>query len=379
MRYYIVTGEHSGDIHGADLITEIKKIDHQAHFWSCGGPLMQKAMGAPCMVNATEMAYMGLDFLKKFYKLWKLLEYCKQSLIEYRPNVVILIDYSGFNMRLASFAQHNGFQIYYYIPPKIWAHGAKRIERMKRDIQKVFSTLPFEAAYYREHGFLNTYYVGNPLVKKVSSHIINPLFKKENALDQRPIIALLPGSRIDEVRRILPIITAGAAHFTSYQLIVAGLSHLPKGLYQTFNATNIKVVFDQTYDLLAAAQVGIIASGTASLEAALFNLPQIVVYKTSPLTHFIYKRITTIDCISLVNLLVGKIVVPELIQHELTPQNLRKTLTMVLHETCNQQLSIYHHIRNILGKEEAPLQTAKSIVESIKTHISVNHKKGTDA
>lgn len=369
MRYYIIAGEHSGDIHGANLIAEIKKIDCHAHFWSCGGQSMQKAMGKPCAVSCTEIAYMGLDFLKKSYKLWQILKFCKASLIKYNPNAVVLIDYSGFNMRIASFAKQNGFQVYYYIPPKIWAHGSKRIERIKRDVEKIFSILPFETGYYQDRAYLDVYYVGNPLVKQVADHAINPLFRKKNKLDDRPVIALLPGSRIDEVKRILPILADSAANITSYQFVVAGLSHIPIALYSNLCSTNMTVVCDQTYDLLATAQVGIIASGTASLEAALFNLPQIVVYKTNPIAYFIYKCITTVNYISLVNLLVDKAAVPELIQYQLTPKKLNQALTTVLHETNKQQLEAYGHIKKLLGKGEAALQTAKIIVESAKCQL----------
>ncbi|WP_339044541.1 lipid-A-disaccharide synthase [Cardinium endosymbiont of Tipula unca] len=372
MRYYIIAGEHSGDMHGADLIAEIKKIDHHAHFWSCGGQLMQKVMGKPCAIDCTKMSYMGLDFFKKFYKLWSMLKFCETSLIEYNPHAVVLIDYSGFNMRIASFAKRNGFHVYYYIPPKIWAHGSKRITSIKRDVKKVFSILPFEVDYYHDHAYLDAYYVGNPLVKKAADHVINLLFRKENELDEWPIIALLPGSRIDEVKRMLPIMAAAADNFKSYQFVVAGLSHMPSALYRNLCPTSIKIVFDQTYDLLATAQVGIIASGTASLEAALFNLPQIVVYKTNPIAYFMYKCITTIKYISLVNLLVDKAAVPELIQYQLTLKKLNETLTMVLYETNKQQLKAYHHIKKILGNREAALQTAKIIIASTKRQL-VSH------
>ncbi|TSJ81043.1 MAG: lipid-A-disaccharide synthase [Candidatus Cardinium sp.] len=365
MRYYIIAGEHSGDMHGADLIRQIKKIDHHADFWSCGGPAMSQAIGKPCRVDCGQMAYMGIDFLKKWYTLWRLLQFCQKNLISYRPDVVILIDYSGFNMKLAAFARRNGFQVAYYIPPKIWAHGPGRLASIKRDVDQVLSILPFEAAYYQNRGYHSIAYVGNPLVQKVAGHCINPSFIADNRLDKRPIIALLPGSRLDEIRRILPLMVAQADYFKAYQLVVAGLRALPTSLYTALCPSTVQVVYDQTYDLIAVAKVAIIASGTASLEAALFNLPQVVVYKTHPLAYFFYKKIVTIKHISLVNLFVDQAVVPELIQYQCTREKLCATLTHLLSGSSSQKAA-YQVVRQLLGQKNAAIEAAKCIVTSIK-------------
>ncbi|WP_419241375.1 lipid-A-disaccharide synthase [Cardinium endosymbiont of Nabis limbatus] len=365
MRYYIIAGEHSGDMHGADLIGAIKKRDPHADFWSCGGVAMSKAIGKPCRVDGLKMAYMGLDFLKKWCALWQLLKFCQKSLIDYRPDLVILIDSSGFNMRIAAFAKRNGFRVFYYIPPKIWAHGPRRIEKIKRDVDRVWSILPFEAAYYQAQGYHAIDYVGNPLVQKVADHCINPSFIADHKLDKRPIIALLPGSRLDEIRRILPIMVAQVD--PTYQFVVAGLRAMPSSLYRALCPPTVQVVYDQTYDLMAVAQAAIIASGTASLEAALFNLPQVVVYKTHPLAYFFYKSVVTVQYISLVNLLVDQPVVPELIQYQLTREKLSATLTDLLSgEGCTKQKVAYQVIRQLLGQQNAAEAAAKCIVEQIK-------------
>ncbi|MCT4696968.1 MAG: lipid-A-disaccharide synthase [Candidatus Cardinium sp.] len=364
MRYYVIAGEHSGDIHGADLITQIKSIDPHADFWSCGGGAMAAAIGKPCQVAGTNMAYMGIDFFKKSYTLWQWLQLCRQGLIHYRPHVVILIDYSGFNMRLAAFAKRNGFLVHYYIPSKIWAHGPRRIEKIKRDVDQVWSILPFEAAYYQDRGYPTIDYVGHPLVQRVADHRINPAFRADNKLDHRPIIALLPGSRLDEIRRILPLMVAQGA--STYQWVVAALSHIPRHLYQACPPT-VQVVYDQTYDLMAFARVGIIASGTASLEAALFNLLQVVIYKTHPLAYFFYKSIATVPYISLVNLLIGQAVVPELIQYQCTRDKLHTTLQALLSGSgVVTQKEAYQTIRQLLGDRHAAVEAAKGIVASAK-------------
>ncbi len=363
MRYYIIAGEHSGDIHGADLIRAIKQIDCSANFWSCGGAAMSKAMGSPCRVDGSKIAYIGIDFFKKFYTLWKLIKFCEKNLIAYQPDLVILIDYSGFNMRLAAFAKRNGFHVHYYIPPKIWAHGRHRMVAIKRHVDRIYSILPFEVAYYQANSYDAIDYVGNPLVQKVADHRINPSFVADNRLDQRPIIALLPGSRLDEIRRILPLMVGQADYCRHYQFVVAGLSHIPNSVYKAICPPSIQLVYDQTYDLMAVAKVGIIASGTASLEAALFDLLQVVVYKTHPLAYWFYKSIITVKHISLVNLLMHQLVVPELMQHQLTGNKLYATLTNLLSGYgSTKQKAAYQAIRRLLGKKNAAVEAAQYMV-----------------
>ncbi|MBX9889844.1 MAG: lipid-A-disaccharide synthase, partial [Amoebophilaceae bacterium] len=241
MRYYIITGEHSGDIHGADLIAHLKQADPKADFWSCGGAAMAQAMGKLPNIDTSTMGYIGLDFLKSIYTLWQRLRCCKQALIEYHPAVVILIDYSGFNMRLADFAKKRGYIVYYYIPPKIWAHHPKRIKQIKKNIDKVLSILPFEVAYYQNNGYHTIDYVGNPLVQKVATHRANATFLTDNGLPDKPIIALLPGSRLDEIERILPHIMVQGNELEAYQLVVAGLSHIPSQVYQKLLLPHVKI------------------------------------------------------------------------------------------------------------------------------------------
>ncbi|MGI2298555.1 lipid-A-disaccharide synthase [Candidatus Cardinium hertigii] len=377
MRYYIIAGEHSGDMHGADLIRAIQSVDHHADFWCCGGSAMSQAMGRRCNVDGSKMAYMGIDFLKKWYTLWQLLKFCQKSLKHYQPAVVLLIDYSGFNMRLAAFAKQNGFLVHYYIPPKIWAHGRKRIAKIKQNVNQIWSILPFEAAYYRAQGYHTIDYVGNPLIQKVANHTINPFFRAENRLDHRPIIALLPGSRLGEIQRLLPRMVAQAAHFKGHQFVVAGLSMMPKRLYEALCPPTVQIVYDQTYDLMAAAKVAVVASGTASLEAALFNLAQIVVYKLHPLAHFFYKSIITVDYISLVNLLMDHPVIPELIQYQLTDKNLYATLTKLLSGNARaKQQAVYPTVRRLLSSKNGVATAAKCIVSQAKQFLQTQRNHG---
>ncbi|MGI2261889.1 lipid-A-disaccharide synthase [Candidatus Cardinium hertigii] len=377
MRYYVIAGEHSGDMHGADLIRHIKSIDHHADFWCCGGTAMSQAMGRPCSVDGSKMAYMGIDFLKRWYTLWQLLKFCQKSLKHYQPTVVLLIDYSGFNMRLAAFAKKNGFLVHYYIPPKIWAHGQKRIAKIKQNVDHIWSILPFEVAYYHAQCYHTIDYVGNPLIQKVADHAINPFFKAENRLDHRPIIALLPGSRLDEIHRLLPLMVAQAAHFKGYQFVVAGLSIIPNSLYEALCPPTVQVIYDQSYDLMAVAKVAVIAAGTASLEAALFNLAQIVVYKLHPLAYFFYKSIITVDYISLVNLLMDHPVVPELIQYQLTDKKLYATLTNLLSSNGRaKQQAAYPAVHRLLSPKNGAAIAAKSIVAHAKQFLQNQQNNG---
>ncbi|MDD9140008.1 MAG: lipid-A-disaccharide synthase [Candidatus Cardinium sp.] len=363
MRYCIIAGESSGDMYGADLIKQIKHIDKDADFWACGGEAMQKAMGKPCALYTTSIASMGLDFLQNCYKLWQWFMFCKKNLMAYQPDAVICIDFGGFNMRLAAFAKQNGLLVYYYIPPKIWAYRKPRIARIQRNIHQVYSILPFEVASYQAYGYASITYVGHPLVNMVENHVINHSFIEANELDQRPIIALLPGSRIGEIKRILPVMVTQAVYFNTYQFVVAGLSCMPRTLYKKIVPPTVRIVYDQTYDLLAMSKAAIVASGTATLETALWNVPQIVVYKTSWLTYAVYKRILTLSHISLVNLLVNQAAVPELIQDALTENQLSKALTQLLREEASaQQQSFYKQIRQLLGKKRAAVEVARLMV-----------------
>ena len=366
MRYYIVAGEHSGDMHGAGLITQLQQLDPQADFWACGGDAMAQAMGKPCCVNSIHLACMGLDFLKKIYPLWNGLQLCKKQLLSYRPDCVILIDNSGWNMRIAAYAKQQGYRVYYYIPPKIWAHGGKRIAHIKKNVDKVLAILPFEVAYYQTRGYDSIDYVGNPLVQRVANHAINPSFRADNGLDQRPIIALFPGSRVDEVQRLLPIMMRQQLAFPAHQWVIAGLRHIPAALYAQCDLDHFQIVYDQNYDLMLSATVGIVAAGTASLEAALCNLVQVVIYQTNRWSYYFFKSILTTDYISLVNILLNQSAVPELIQYQLTQSNLHTTLMHLLEKDVRlQQQAAYAAIHALLSRQDAACQAAQCIVAGI--------------
>jgi len=363
MRYYVIAGEPSGDMHGADLMLQIKVSDPNANFWFAGGSAMTSIVQRPPHIHCSKMAYMGFDFFKAFYSLYKMLKFCKQSMLCYDPDIVILIDYSGFNMKLAHFAKKHGYKVYYYIPPKIWAHGHHRIKKIKKNVDHIGSILPFEVAYYQKSGYEAITYVGNPLVEKVTNHVVNPFFREKNNLHAKPIIALLPGSRLDEIQRILPDIMVQGHPFDAYQFVVAGLNHIPRTWYTNILAPTVQIVYDQTYDLLKFAEAAIVASGTASLEAALFDVPQLIVYKTNPLAYIFYKTTLKVNHISLVNLLLGdKTIVPELIQHRLTKKNCSEYLKNILNpQNIFAQKLAYQEIRALLGPKNAAEQVVKTI------------------
>ena len=366
MRYYIVVGEYSGDIHGADLIAQIKALDPNAQFWACGGTAMQKTMGYDCAVYFSTLAYMGFDFIPKIYKLWQVLKFCKKHLIAYQPHAVILIDSSGFNLQLATFAHQHGFKVFYYIPPKIWAHGLKRIKTIKTHVDQIFSILPFEPAYYQQHGYTAIDYVGNPLTTTLQHICPDAHFRAHHNLDQRPIVALFPGSRVHEIQRILPILTSLAESFSQFQFVVAGLNHIPKSLYQHTMPPTIPILYNQAYQLLSTAYLAIVTSGTASLEAALLNTPQIVVYKTTPLTYLYYKHKLAIKHLSLVNLLTKQCIVPELVQYNLTPKQLYHTFRRCLDPTSHKrQKWAYQQIKQRLGTQHAAKEVAQRIVNTL--------------
>lgn len=365
MKYYLIAGERSGDLHGSNLIKAIRRHDPQAECRAWGGEMMQAA-GAELVTHYADMAFMGFwEVAKNLGTISGFLKKCKADILAYRPDVVILIDYAGFNMRIARFAKENDIRTFYYISPKVWAWNQKRALKLKRDVDKLFVIFPFEKDFFQKFDY-EVDYVGNPLFDAIADFTPNSRFLEENGLDsQKPIIALLPGSRRQEVEQMLTLMTATKPHFPNYQFVIAGVSNLPKELYQPFEKEGIKRVTDAAYDLLSVATAALVASGTATLETALFEVPQVVCYKTGSISYAIAKRLIRVPYISLVNLIAQKEAVKELIQNELTPQNMTQELQAILPNGPKRitQLEDYRRVKALLGEKGASERAGELMVQ----------------
>lgn len=365
MKYYLIAGERSGDLHGSNLIKAIRRHDPQAECRAWGGEMMQAA-GAELVTHYTDMAFMGFwEVAKNLGTISGFLKKCKADILAYLPDVVILIDYAGFNMRIARFAKENGIRTFYYISPKVWAWNQKRALKLKRYVDKLFVIFPFEKDFFRKFDY-EVDYVGNPLFDAIADFTPNPHFLADNCLDdQKPIIALLPGSRRQEVEQMLTLMTATKPNFPDCQYVIAGVSNLPEELYQPFEKEGIKRVTDSAYDLLSVATAALVASGTATLETALFEVPQVVCYKTGSISYAIAKRLIRVPYISLVNLIAQKEAVKELIQQELTLSKITQELLAILPKGTKRktQLEDYRQVKALLGEKGASERAGELMVK----------------
>ncbi len=369
MKYYLVAGERSGDMHGARLISEIKKLDSEAQFRCMGGDMMVEE-GAELTSHYSSISFMGfIEVITHLGAVSKMLKLIKSDIDQYKPDVVILIDFAGFNMRMAKYCKSKGLKVYYYISPKIWAWNTGRVKKIKAYVDRMFCILPFEKAFYQKHNY-EADYVGNPIFDSISRFEPNQDFAKNNNLDpERKIIAVLPGSRKAEIEHMLIYMLSLLPSFPQYQFVVAAVNNLPREFYQNFeNRPNIKIVYDQTYDLLTQSEAALVTSGTATLETALFKVPQVVCYKTSIISYWIGRMVIKVPFISLVNLIAQKKVVVELIQDAYNPRRLRKELERVLEGEGRQQvLEGYEDMRNNLANDSSASEnTARLIVKYLK-------------
>lgn len=368
MKYYLIAGEASGDLHGANLMKALSKEDPHAEFRFWGGDLM-KAVGGTEVMHYRDLAFMG--FLEVFLNLGTILKnikFCKKDIQSFDPDAIIFIDYPGFNLRIAKWARKKGYRTHYYISPQIWAWKENRVHDIKRDIDKMYVILPFEKDFYEEKHNYPVHFVGHPLIDAIQGRAaIDPeTFKKENRLDKRPIIALLPGSRKQEIKKMLETMIAVAKDFNDYQFVIAGAPSQEKSFYQTFLTPNVHFVTDKTYDLLSVSDAALVTSGTATLETALLKVPQVVCYKGNQISYEIAKRIIKLDYISLVNLILNKTVVTELIQNEFNTKNLKTALARILDpENRTQIFADYLDLENALGGQGASEKTAKLIYASL--------------
>ena len=365
MKYYLIAGERSGDLHGGNLIKAIKQHDPAAKFRAWGGEQMQNA-GATLVTHYSEMAFMGVwEVVKNLFTIQGFLKKCKADLLDYRPDVLILIDYAGFNMRMARFAKENGLKTFYYISPKVWAWNQDRAWNIKKYVDKMFVVFPFEQVFFKRYDY-QVDYVGNPLFDAIADFTPDPDFLTKNNLDpQRPIVALLPGSRRQEVEQMLGIMTRTTAQLWDYQVVIASVSNLPESLYAPFLSQNVRIVKDAAYDLLAVSRAAMVTSGTATLETALLGVPQVVCYKASWLSYQIGIRLIRVPFVSLVNLVAEKEVVEELIQAQLTPQNLLAALQPLLANGPERvlQLAGYQEVKDKLGAKGASEKAGRLMVQ----------------
>ena len=361
MRYYIIAGEASGDLHGSNLIKAIHEQDAHADVRCWGGDRMQAA-GATLVKHYRDLAFMGfVEVVAHLRTIFRNIDFCKKDILAWKPDVLVLIDYPGFNMRIAEWAKKQGIRIAYYISPQVWAWKEKRVIKIKRDVDKMLVILPFEVDFYKKWDHKVTY-VGHPLIEVVS-HEKNGV--PARPISDKPIIAVLPGSRAQEIKVKLPIMLKMVKYFPDHCFVVAQASAQPDSLYKEIIGNEpVLLVKDQTYNLLKQAKAGLITSGTATLETALFGVPQVVCYKGNPISFWLATKLVSVKYISLVNLIMDKPVVTELIQSELTETNLKAALTRLLKdEAYKQELKKdYETLWHNLGDSHASSNAAKEII-----------------
>jgi lipid-A-disaccharide synthase len=369
MKYYIIAGEASGDLHGSNLIRELKKADPHTEVRCWGGDLMEAA-GGVLVKHYKDLAFMGfVEVLSNLRTIFRNLAFCRQDIQSWKPDALILVDYPGFNMRIAKWAHRQGIKVVYYISPQVWAWKEGRVRQLKEHVDKMLVILPFEKEFYRRWDF-DVEYVGHPLVEVIDGFLANPLAacSLQLAAQSAPIVALLPGSRRQEILKKLPIMLEVCRHFPDYQFVLAKAPGLEDSFYNDIIRPypNVSSVRNETYSLLSKASAACVTSGTATLETALFGVPEVVCYKGSPLSYQIAKRLIKVKYISLVNLIMDKLVVKELIQDELTPENLKKELDQLLNNPGRQQQlrADYKALKDLLSQGgHASANAARSIVQ----------------
>lgn len=379
MKYYLIVGEASGDLHASNLMRALQHEDPQAEFRFFGGDLM-KAVGGTCVKHYRELAYMGfIPVLLHLRTIFRNMDYCKKDVEARQPDVLILVDYPGFNLKIAEYIkQHTRIPVYYYISPKIWAWKEYRIKNIKRDVDELFSILPFEVDFFKKHQY-PVHYVGNPCVDAVDDFRKNGQetfseFIAANGLENRPIIALLAGSRRQEIKDNLSRMIEAARSFPQYQFVVAGAPGIEPDFYKQYIDSSTKIVFGQTYRLLQQAEAALVTSGTATLETALFRVPQVVCYYTAAgkLVSFLRRHILKVKYISLVNLIADCEVVTELVADGMTVANIKKELAKIVPGGSGRSLMLseYDRLIAILGEPGASERAASQITALLKS----NHK-----
>ena len=367
MKYYIIAGEASGDLHGSNLMKELYKKDPQAEIRFWGGDLMQQA-GGTLVKHYRDLAFMGFaEVIQNLGTILNNIKFCKQDISSFKPDAIIFIDYPGFNMRIAKWAKKEGFKTHYYISPQIWAWKESRIKAIKRDVDHMYIILPFEQDFYEKKHNYKVHFVGHPLIDAIHNRTAaNPDdFRKEFGLDNRPVIALLPGSRKQEISKMLEGMLSVVDDFPDYQFVIAGAPSQDYSFYEQFLTNkNVKFISNRTYDLLSIAHAALVTSGTATLETALFKVPEVVCYKGGWISYQIAKRIITLNYISLVNLIMDKEIVKELIQENFNTKTIRHELQKILTpEIRTNLLKQYDLLEEKLGGIGASEKTASLIIK----------------
>ena len=370
MKYYIIAGEASGDLHGANLMKALYEEDSSADIRFWGGDLMQN-VGGVLVKHYKELAFMG--FVEVLFHLKTILnniKICKKDILDFQPDVIIFIDYPGFNLRIAKWAKELGMKTHYYISPQIWAWKENRIAEIKRDVDKMYVILPFEKDFYEKKHHFPVEFVGHPLIDAIHNHpaMNGAIFRNENQLSEKPIIAILPGSRKQEITKMLSVMLSVVNDFPDYQFVIAGAPSQDFSFYEGFiTKENIKFVSNKTYDLLSNATAALVTSGTATLETALFKVPEVVCYKGSWISYQIAKRIITLKYISLVNLIMDEEVVTELIQEDCNTKRIREELKKIIEPNYRENLlQKYDLLEQKSGGIGASKKTAKLIFAALK-------------
>ena len=370
MKYYIIAGEASGDLHGSNLMKALYKEDTTADIRFWGGDLMQN-VGGTMVKHYRELAFMGFaEVVMNLKTILNNIKICKTDIEKFQPDVIIFIDYPGFNMRIAKWAKLKGIKTHYYIAPQIWAWKENRIEAIKRDFDKLFVILPFEKDFFEKKHHFPVDFVGHPLIDAIHNRekVDEKVFRKENNLDEKPIIAILPGSRKQEITKMLTVMLSVVNNFGDYQFVIAGAPSQEYSFYEQFLTNkNVKFISNKTYDLLSNATAALVTSGTATLETALFKVPEVVCYKGSWASYQIAKRIITLKYISLVNLIMDAEVVTELIQDNCNSKQIKKALLKILEPKHRKELlANYDILENKLGGIGASEKTAKLILKDLR-------------
>lgn len=372
MKYFIIAGEQSGDLHGSNLVRGLREEDRNAEIFCWGGDLMESA-GATLLVHYSKLAFMGfVAVLKNLGAITKNLALCKAQITEYKPDVIIFIDYPGFNLRIAEFANKAGYKTFYYISPKLWAWNEGRVEKIRMYIDRMFIIFPFEVEFYKKHN-IKVEYHGNPLVdeteKRISSFPAKNVICSYLGIEEKPIIALLAGSRRHEIELILPEMIKIVRHFPGFQFILAGVKNIPDEVYnKIIGKEPVKLVKEKTYEILYGSQAALVTSGTATLEAALMGTPQVVCYKGDFFSMVIAWMVIKVKYISLVNLIMDSEVIKELVQYDLKESSILKELKAIMPggEKRDKILLDYEVLKNKLGPAGASGRIAREMVNELK-------------
>jgi lipid-A-disaccharide synthase len=371
MKYYIIAGEASGDLHASNLMQALQEKDTSADFRFWGGDLMQE-VGGTLVKHYRELAFMGFwEVVTNLKVIFKNINFCKVDILGYQPDAIIFIDYPGFNMRIAKWAKELGFATHYYISPQIWAWKENRIKAIKRDIDHMYVILPFEKDFYENKHDFSVHFVGHPLLDQIEKRkdISFEAFKQKHELEDKQIIALLPGSRKQEISKMLSVMLLVVQHYPSFQFVIAGAPSQDEEFYKSIiSNSKVKLIENDTYNLLSQAHAALVTSGTATLEAALFEVPEVVCYKANTISYLIAKQIVNLQFISLVNLIMDREVVKELIQGDFNVKQLREELdkTLDLKKRGDLQKD-YKELKTKLGGTGASRKTAELIVNSFST------------